>query len=270
MAGGSDWHAALTSSLCICAKLMYDKRVFCTDVLRFTERYSKADLIRLERQAVAGLYPYLGSGLNRGTLAFRSSLLSMALDNNLLAKTMTTPGRAFEFNILIANSDEQLRVEHEGLARAMAPNASVHSVDSYAAALAYADAQAVGGTPVHLLLLGSSAGEASLAATAREVAELVNVIDPSARGSLYTDMRSKPLIAVVSELAQLLGDARNDLYLQGVDAVMSAKELTAGSLQVLLDFSADEYELLHQRGSSKCDTPAISRRSRGGRLRANR
>jgi len=269
MAGGSDWHAALTSGLCICAKLMYDERVSCTDVLRFTERYSKADLVRLERQAFIGVYPYFGQGLNRGTLAFRSSLLSMALDNNLLAKTVTTPGRAFKFNILIANADEQLRVEHEALARAMAPNASVHSVDSYAVALAYVDAQAVGATPIHLLLLGSNANKASLKAMAREVVELVEVIDPR-RGSLYTDMRSKPLVAVVSELAQLRGGARNDLYLQGVDAVMSPKELTAVSLQVLLDFAADEYELLHQRGGLKCETPAIPRRSRVGSLRPDR
>ena len=136
------------------------------------------------------------------------------------------------FRILIAQADAALRSEQKALAQFAGPNALVHAVGSYAEALDYTEAQADANSPVHLVLLGVHAVCGS-AADGGEAEALIDALNPRSGGGAI-DMRVKPLIAVVSSVPQLLGNA---LYFRGVDVVVDNRSLTAHDIQVLLDFA---------------------------------
>ena len=225
------WHAALTAGFLLAAKILNEDRIFASDLsIATTYSYTSHDLIQLEQRAFAVSLPRMG-GIHDRALVFRVALLDIALDGSPAPPVEIFQGH---FHIIIAQDDAALRFDQKALARFAAPNATVHAVGSYAEALDYTGVQAEADSPVHIVLLGVHAALCGSATDGGEAEALIDALNPRKGRELSIDMRVKPLIAVVSSVPQLLGNA---LYFRGVDVVVDGRNLTAHDMQVLLDFA---------------------------------
>ena len=227
-----DWHACLTTSLCFACKVLNDHQVFATDAMEITKRYATLVLLKMETLAFALLLPSIAY-IHERAFVFRTSLLDLASDKGPTSRLRVSPTR---LHVLVVEWEPDLREKVGVLIATAAPNATVHFAATRMAARAVVDRQVATEVPVHLVLLGGIYSAGAVEPERQESKVLLRDLDPR-NGSLYGDMRYKPLIAMLSSsILSRSGHDPHDLYGQGVDAVM-AERLDAASLHVLLDFA---------------------------------